>query len=433
MKNIWRIISWKKVFLYGVKSPHKQIKSLIKGRIEEESLKDIRHLMLIGEKSIGKKSLIYNIANEEKLEIYSIVLHLIKEDRFLAYEKILLKLRKRIKNKSVIVIDDLNDICFGDFDGIEAINKFLEFFFRIFTNPNQLVVTIFHEGKPEIKTYLSTRIKCDIVIDFVNLCENDRMQIFSDLSEDFVCLKETEKNQLIKLTEGYNYEKIRKVVREAKLDSINQDKELIDYQLFENSIDAMIMGKVNDKKKFSEEQILRVAYHEVGHVILALHLKEENLHKVSIIERYQINGFTQFLPENSQIYSKTELENKICIFLAGYATEIIFLSESSTGCHDDLIKATEIAEMMVKELGMTSVMIRSFDRLNCNKKNNEVGEVTLEKIDLEVNNILIKCQDKSESVIKENEGLVKAMVQELLVRKVLKKEEILDIKNRFSN
>jgi cell division protease FtsH len=103
----------------------------------------------------------------------------------------------------------------------------------------------------------------------------------------------------------------------------------------------------------------RVAHHEVGHALVALVLPgTDPVHKISIVPRgISALGYTLQLPtEERFLMTKTELENKIAVLMGGRAAEELVYGEVSTGAHDDLRKATDIAKRMVKEYGMSETI-----------------------------------------------------------------------------
>ena len=106
----------------------------------------------------------------------------------------------------------------------------------------------------------------------------------------------------------------------------------------------------------SPDEKKRVAYHELGHALVATALPgSDNVHKISIIPRgIAALGYTMQLPtEDRFLMTESELENQVATLLGGRAAEELIFDEVSTGAHDDLSKATDIARSMVKTFGMS--------------------------------------------------------------------------------
>jgi cell division protease FtsH len=146
------------------------------------------------------------------------------------------------------------------------------------------------------------------------------------------------------------------LVNEAALLAVRHNKETVGMSEFQEAVERIIAGLEKKNRLINEMERKIVAYHEIGHALVALSLPgTDPVRKVSIIPRgVAALGYTLQVPtEDRFLMSKSELLNKIAVALGGRAAEEIKLGDISTGAHNDLARATDIARSMVKEYGMS--------------------------------------------------------------------------------
>ena len=182
------------------------------------------------------------------------------------------------------------------------------------------------------------------------------------------------------------------------------------------------------------------AYHEAGHAIVGIMLKEQDpIYKITIIPRGYSLGSTVFLPEKDTFnYSKIKLENQISTMLGGrIAEELIFGKDYiTTGASNDIERATEIATNMVTKWGLSSAIgpIRILSNNNPNNKffnkNNKdyyISDDTRKIIDKEVKNIIEKSYQQAFAILEDNIEKLKKLSNKLLKYETLEKKQIEDI------
>lgn len=147
---------------------------------------------------------------------------------------------------------------------------------------------------------------------------------------------------------------LENLVNEAALIAAREDAQAVTMDHFERAKDRVLMG--TERKLVMSQQEKRItAYHEAGHTLLArLCPGADPIHKVSIIPRGQALGVTQQLPVDDRYhYSRSYLMTRIVVSLGGRAAEKVVFEEFSTGAQNDLKQATELAEKMVCQWGMS--------------------------------------------------------------------------------
>ncbi len=160
------------------------------------------------------------------------------------------------------------------------------------------------------------------------------------------------------------------------------------------------------------------------------------IHKVTIIPRGRALGLTQQLPvDEKHTYPKDYLLNNICILMGGRAAEEIVLNMQTTGAGNDIEKASELARKMVCDYGMSE----NLGPLNFGRKEEQIflareiaqhrdySEMTAQKIDEEVRNIVTGSYDKTTQLIKDNLDTLHRMAKALLEKETLDSKDLDDI------
>ena len=157
-------------------------------------------------------------------------------------------------------------------------------------------------------------------------------------------------------TPGFAGADLANVVNEAALLAARRDKDAITMSELEEAIERSVAGLERKSRVLNEKERRIVAYHEAGHAIVGEILPEANpVQKISIVSRgIAALGYTLNMPlEDRYLMTKEELEDSLAAILGGRAAEEIVFGEISTGAANDLQQATQMAERMVKEFGMS--------------------------------------------------------------------------------
>ena len=164
----------------------------------------------------------------------------------------------------------------------------------------------------------------------------------TELNKDEVAKK------LAALTPGFSGADIANVSNEAALIAARDLSESITYKHFEAAIERVIAGMEKKTQVLQPEEKKTVAYHEAGHAVAGWFLEfAEPLLKVSIIPRGKGLGYAQYLPRDAYLFTKEQLNDRMCMALGGRIAEMIFFNKLSTGAQDDLRKVTQLAYAQV--------------------------------------------------------------------------------------
>ena len=201
------------------------------------------------------------------------------------------------------------------------------------------------------------------------------------------------------MTPGFVGADLANLINEAALLAVRHNKEKVGMQEFQEAVERIMAGLEKKNRLINPKEREIVAYHETGHALVALALPETDpVKKISIVPRgVAALGYTLQVPtEDRFLMTKTELLNKIAVLLGGRAAEEIHFEDISTGAHNDLAKATDIARSMVKEYGMSKELGQIyFEREHQPKyldvglpSGNDYSEQTAKTIDEEVKKII---------------------------------------------
>ncbi|MBA4032905.1 MAG: cell division protein FtsH, partial [Planctomyces sp.] len=249
--------------------------------------------------------------------------------------------------------------------------------------------------------------------------------------EDDVNLK-----YLARLTPGFVGADLANLVNEAALLAARANKSLVTHIEFEEAIERIVAGLEKSTRIMPEEEKQRVAWHEIGHALVACSLPHvDPVHKVSIIPRgLGALGYTLQRPEEDrQLITKTELQNRICVLLGGIAAEDIVYNENSTGGSNDLQRATDLARRMVTEFGMSPKLGRvhysdtsrsAFLANSATSSESSHSEETIREIDLEVRRIIDAAYETAHEILVARRAAMDHLTRDLLEHEVMGAEKL---------
>ena len=184
-----------------------------------------------------------------------------------------------------------------------------------------------------------------------------RAEILRVHSKGVTVDKDVDVDTVAGMTPGFVGADLANLVNEAALLAVRHNKDKVGMDEFQEAVERIVAGLEKKNRLINEKERKIVAYHEVGHALVALSLPgTDPVRKISIIPRgVAALGYTLQVPtEDRYLMSKSELLNKIAVALGGRAAEALQFEDVSTGAHNDLARATDIARSMVKEYGMSA-------------------------------------------------------------------------------
>ena len=193
----------------------------------------------------------------------------------------------------------------------------------------------------------------------------------------------------------------------------------------EEAIEKVIAGPERKSRRLSDDDKRRVAYHEVGHALIAAHtVHADPVHKISIVPRGRAAlGYTLQLPTEDQfLLTRSELVDRIRGLLGGRAAEEIVFGEVSTGAQNDLERATALARQMMamygmsERIGLASCAQRQPVFLNSSESQiqRDCSEETAREIDEEVRDLLARSYDEAKEILSVHRDEMERLIAELI-------------------
>jgi cell division protease FtsH len=276
------------------------------------------------------------------------------------------------------------------------------------------------------------RFDRQIVVDRPDV--NGRLAILKVHIKDKKLGEDVNLDVIARRTPGFVGADLANLVNEAALLAGRRTKESLGMPEFEEAIDRVMAGPERKSRVISKKEREIIAYHEVGHAIVARMIPgSDPVHKISIIPRgHMALGYTLQVPEEDRfLISKQELLNRICVLLGGRVTETIKFGNVTSGAQNDLERATQTARQMITQLGMSDKL----GPVTLGKKHHEVflGRDIMEDrnyseeiafaIDQEVRRILDECFERVRGILTENFEKVEEITAVLLQKEVLEGAE----------
>jgi len=242
-------------------------------------------------------------------------------------------------------------------------------------------------------------------------------------------------------TTGFAGADLASLVNEATLLAARRNQPQVSMTDFEEAIDRVLAGLKRQRVMSPREREI-VAAHEAGHAIVASVLPGvDPVHKISIVQRgYDALGHTLQLPsEDRYLRTRQELRHQLAVWLGGRAAEEIVFREISTGGHNDLQRATDVARAMVAQYGMSDAIgpVAVGDRNRAPflpvpgaEPPTSVAEETAREVDVEVKGLMVEAYDSALRVLGEHRAALDAVMHLLLAREVVDGDEVRRLLNQ---
>jgi cell division protease FtsH len=247
--------------------------------------------------------------------------------------------------------------------------------------------------------------------------------------------------QIAALTPGFSGADLANLVNEAALVATRRGAEAVSLEDFTAAVERMVAGLEKRNRLLNPLERRVVAYHEMGHALVALSLPGvDTVHKISIIPRgIGALGYTIQRPtEDRFLMTREELENKMAVLLGGRASERIVFGHLSTGAADDLVKVTDIARSMVMRYGMEeklghvayeSESPRFLDVPEAIPRGRQFSEEVAREIDRAVKANIDEAFRKAHRVLSQNRGVLDLGAERLLQKETLNEDELKALAN----
>ena len=234
---------------------------------------------------------------------------------------------------------------------------------------------------------------------------------------------------------GCSGAELANLINEAALRAVRMHRRVVNQMDLEESIEVVIAGYQKKNKILSDEERKVVAYHEIGHALVAaLQTNSAPVTKITIVPRTSgALGYTMQVEENDHyLMNKEELENKIATLTGGRAAEELVFHTITTGASNDIEQATKIARAMITQYGMSEDFDMVALQANTNKylggdSSLACSEQTSADIDRLVVELVRKQHDKAMTLLKENEDKLHELADFLYQKETITGTEFMKI------
>lgn len=250
-------------------------------------------------------------------------------------------------------------------------------------------------------------------------------------------------DQIAALTPGFTGADLANLVNEAALLATRRNGSAVTMEDFNNAIERIIAGLEKRNRLLNPKERRVVAFHELGHAMVALALPgTDEVHKVSIIPRgVGALGYTIQRPtEDRFLMTQAELENRMAVLLGGRAAEGVVFHEISTGATDDLARATDLARAMVLRYGMSEALGNvAYDRERSPylqtgipmPQSRDYSEATAQAVDAAVRSLVNRALERASRILEHNRALLDHSAEELLKTETLNQPQLETLKREI--
>ncbi len=247
-------------------------------------------------------------------------------------------------------------------------------------------------------------------------------------------------NAIARATAGASGAELANIINEGALRAVRSGRQTVCQSDLEESVEVVIAGYQRKNAVISQQEKEIIAYHEIGHALVAAKQKDSApIHKITIIPRTSgALGYTMQVDEGEKfLLTKEEALARIATLTGGRSAEEIIFNSCTTGASNDIEKATQLARAMVTRYGMSS----SFDMIALETVNNQYlgGDTSLAcspetaaHIDEEVNNIVRTAHEKAKQILRDNIDKLRELSHYLLEKETITGEEFMAILNKES-
>lgn len=244
-------------------------------------------------------------------------------------------------------------------------------------------------------------------------------------------------SQIARMASGASGAELRNITNEAALRAVRAGKKAATQSDFEESIEVVIAGYQKKNAILSDKEKMIVAYHEIGHALVAAKMKNSApVQKITIVPRTSgALGYTMQVDEGDHyLMSKEEIENKIATYTGGRVAEEIAIGSVTTGASNDIEQATKLARAMITRFGMSD----DFGMVALETVTNEYlgGDTSLacsadtaREIDKQVVDLVKKQYEKAKQIITENRPKLDELAKYLYMNETITGEEFMNILN----
>ncbi len=246
--------------------------------------------------------------------------------------------------------------------------------------------------------------------------------------------KEANLETVAKGTPGFSGADLSNLINEAAILAARRNRKDITLKELEDAADRTMAGPERRSRVISPKEKQMIAYHESGHALTARMLPNADpVHKVSIVARGKMGGWTRLLPtEDRRYWTKSQFDDMLAMSLGGRVAEEIIFGVVTTGAQEDLGQATKLARRMVTEFGMSEKLgPRTFGQKQELvflgreiSEHKDYGDKIADAIDAEVHSLIQQAYKTANRILTANKAKLEHLAQELIAKETLDEPEL---------
>ena len=241
-------------------------------------------------------------------------------------------------------------------------------------------------------------------------------------------------DQIAAITPGFTGADLANLVNEAAIFATRRDAQSVSIEDFTGAVERIVAGAERRSRLLTPGERRRVAYHELGHALVAASIPgADPIHKVSIIPRAIGSlGYTMQRPtEDRYVITASELTDRMAVLMGGRAAEFVEFGDFSTGAADDLTKVTDIARQYVARFGMSESIgqavleqvVQTYLDSPVSQSRRDYSEATSREIDLAVRSLIQRSFEQAKEILERRRTDLDAGAKLLLEKEVITPED----------
>ena len=242
-------------------------------------------------------------------------------------------------------------------------------------------------------------------------------------------------------TPGFSGADLANLINEAAILTARRNKKIVGQLEIFDSIERVMLGPERRGRTVSQKEREITAYHEAGHALVAVSLKDSDpIQKVSVISRGFAGGYTLKLPlEDVRLRTRSQFLSDLAMMMGGYAAEQFIFGEMSTGASNDLRQASDLARNLVTKYGMSDKLgpmtfgkteeLMFLGKEIAHEKN--YSETMATQIDEEIHNFIKRAYEAAKKIVTSRKKVLETIAKMLLEKEVIEHEELYELIKPF--
>lgn len=270
-----------------------------------------------------------------------------------------------------------------------------------------------------------------VVMDLPDI--NEREEILHIHSRNKPFTDDVRLRVIAERTPGFSGADLANLVNEAAILAARENRKKVSQIDLIKSIEKVMLGPERKSRLLTAEEKKISAYHEAGHALVAASvLHVDPVHKISIVARGRVGGYTLKLPsEERHLFSRSQFLDELAVALGGYAAEKLVFGEVTTGPHNDLQKATDLSRNIVARYGMSdkigpSVWSEKEEMIFLGRElttGRQYSEETARIIDEEVKKLVNSANRRAKDILVKRRAKLERIAKVLIEKETIEREE----------